>query len=272
MNLPNHLPFPSSCCQTVTALSSLDPFVFPPDSLSSTILAHQNAHASSFSTALGPPQLTACQYSPTIRILCAKEIVNKRAVSFSALEISQKLLTDHSTYFAALMAGPWKEAKACVLRLPDIRVEDFKRLHLVLLAGAAAARNNIGKPTATVANLTETYILADYFNMTQVQGWLKAALADYLAENRGWASVYVNELLDQVAAANGAEQMHKDKVDDFSNAYLRLKKLVPEQQIMEPVQLVRYLVTHCPRPLMASVISTLDKEFKDDVFSTYLLL
>lgn len=214
---------------------------------------------------------TFVPYSPTIRVLCAKEVVNNRCVSLSGLNISKKLLGDHSSYFAALLSGPWKEAKDCVLRLPDVRIEDFKRLHLTLLAGGAAPRNNIGKPTAVITNLAETYLLADYFNMAKVQGWLKASLNDYLAELRGWGSLYVNQIMAHTGG-NAAEQMHMAKVADFANAYNRLKKLVPEQQIMDPEELVRFVVGHCPRPLLASVITTLDKEFKDEIISVYLLL
>lgn len=177
------------------------------------------------------------------------------------------------------MAGPWKEALDHVVRLPDVRIEDFKRLYLTLLAGGAAARVNLGKPTMVITNLVDTYMLADYFNMPHVKDWLKASLTDYLHELRAWPSMYVNEILADGGSLNGgvtpseiAEQMHKDKVADFGNAYFCLKHVFGDRQIMRPEELVGFLVAHCPRPLLASTISSMEQDFKDEVISAYLLL
>lgn len=238
-----------------------------------------DTHFTSFNTRSNPRRAVpsadiASAHSPKIRILCAKEIVNNRCVAFSSIVMSEKLLRDHSEYFAALARGPWREARSCVLRLPEIRIEDFKRLELTLVAGGAASRNNIGKPTAVITNLVETYLLADYFAMPVVQAWLKASLDDYFVEHRAWSALYVNQILDPAASARtpSAEQMHKDKVLDFCTAFDRLQQLAPEQQIISIDNLIRYLCSHCPRPLMSSVVESLGLELIRLCFSAYLLI
>lgn len=251
------------------------------------------APSSSFGTAL--TNTPVCHHSPALRILCAKEIdEDGNCVAYSELKVSQKLLTDHSAYFTAMLTGPWEEADEDVLRLPTTRIEDFKRLYLTLQAGGAASRINLGKPTTVITNLAETYMLADYFDMPIVASWLKDSLRDYLAELRAWPTLYVNQILDntrdrRVVATTGttgapaspgapktlgqaAEEMHKDKVADFGTAYLNLKGALASQQIMNPDELMRFLVSHAPRPLLASSVSAMEPEFKDDFISAYLLL
>lgn len=176
------------------------------------------------------------------------------AVGYRKVEYPKKLLYDQSEYFRALYrtGRNMTEFEVGHLDLTDINIADFERLVMVISSGHPSSRHNIGPTETTLSDLLQTSVLCERFLMDQTKGWVATMMNDYLQEMSAWSVRYQHEVIARPNA--GLEQQHRAMALDVCDAYGRSLEMEAEKLPVQPQRYVSFLITSCPRVLLASVM------------------
>ncbi|KAL1860523.1 hypothetical protein Daus18300_009155 [Diaporthe australafricana] len=208
-----------------------------------------------------PEYLVYCRQGPKIKIRLAVVDAEGEKVGFRKVDYPKKLLYDQSEYFRALYRSGrnMREFEVGHLDLTDIDIVDFERLVMVITSGHPGSRHNIGPTERTLGDLLQTSALCDRFIMNQVRGWVATMMNEYLQEMSAWSVKYHHEVIARPNA--GLERQHRAMALDVCDAYGQSLQMEPEKLPIQPKRYVSFLITSCPRVLLASVM----EEFSENL-------